>query len=163
VAAVSATAAIARYQGPVLLAHGDDDAIVPAEHLDRLAAAARAGRAADPDPAPVETQVVAGGQHSWLYEDEGYRRTMAAFLARSLGGPFDPVEAADLAAAAPARRLPEAEARFEAVEETAGGFRTLAQVALPGATRRRPDPVAADATDGAHTSDRSAATLDEPA
>ena len=45
---ISATTAIARYDGPVLLIHGADDTVVPAGHLDRLAAAARAARAGDP-------------------------------------------------------------------------------------------------------------------
>jgi pimeloyl-ACP methyl ester carboxylesterase len=140
VTAVSAAAAIASYAGPVLLAHGEEDEVVPMSHLDRLASAARAARADDPAAAPVETLVVDAGQHSWLYEDAGYRRAVAGFLARALGGPFDPQTAADLAAAIPAERIPEGEGRFAAVEQTPGGLRTLAQVALPGATRPpRPD------------------------
>ena len=138
---ISAAAAIARYAGPVLLAHGDGDQVVPLRHLERLAAAVRASRAGDPDAAPVETLVVEGGQHSWLYEDAGYRRAVAGFLAQALGGPFDPATAADLASEIPAERIPDGEAAFDAVNSTAGGLRTLAQVALPGATRRRPmDP-----------------------
>ena len=140
VTAVSATASIARYAGPVLLAHGEDDGVVPRSHFERLAAAARAGRAGDPNAAPVETLLVKGGQHSWLYEDAGYRRAVAGFLTRALGGPFDPATAADLAAATLAERIPEAEAGFGAVDELPGGLRTLAQVALPGATRP-PRPV----------------------
>ena len=132
---INATAAIARYRGPVLLAHGDGDAVVPRHHLDRLAAAARAARTTDIAPAPVETVVVAGGQHSWLYEDPGYRRDVATFLARALGGPFPPKEAGRVAEATPAERIPDGEARFGAVAQTPGGFRTLASVALPGATR----------------------------
>jgi pimeloyl-ACP methyl ester carboxylesterase len=140
VTAVSASAAIARYAGPVLLAHGEEDSVVPMSHLERLASAARAARADDPTAAPVETLIVDAGQHSWLYEDTGYRRTVASFLARALGGPFDPQTSADLAAAIPAERIPEGEGSFAAVEETPGGLRTLAQVALPGATRPpRPD------------------------
>ena len=135
VAEVSAVAAIARYDGPVLLAHGEDDTIVPLGHMGRLASAARAARADVPGAAPVETLVVESGQHSWLYEDPGYRRAVAGFLARSLGGPFDPATAADLAAATPAHRIPDGETPFAAVTETSGGLRTLAQVALPGATR----------------------------
>ena len=42
------------------------------------------------DPAPVELLVVETGGHSWSYEDEAYRRTVAAFLARELGGPLTP-------------------------------------------------------------------------
>lgn len=133
---VSAPAAIARYEGPVLLAHGSDDAIVPAGHVERLAAAAHATRDDEPDPVPVETVVIPGGQHSWLYEIPAYRRAVAAFLARALGGPYEPEEAAERAAAADARRIPDAETTFAGVEVTPGGFRTLASVALPGATRR---------------------------
>ena len=135
VADISATAAIVRYDGPVLLVHGDDDTVVPPSNMDRLAAAARAARSGEADAAPVETLLVPGGQHSWLYEDERYRRAVAGFLARSLHGPLDPAAAADLAAATPAPRLPDAETQFEAVTDTKGGLRTLAQVALPGATR----------------------------
>jgi alpha-beta hydrolase superfamily lysophospholipase len=139
--ATSASAAIARYKGPVLLAHGDEDSVVPADHMDRLAAAARKGRAADANAAPVETLLVAGGQHSWLYEDPGYRATVAGFLARSLEGSLAPALAASLAASTSADRIPEDEVAFAAVAETTGGFRTLAEVALRGATRApRYDP-----------------------
>lgn len=132
---ISATAAISRYRGPILLAHGDGDAVVPAGHMARLAAAARAARVGEVAPAPIETVVVSGGQHSWLYEDAGYRSAVAAFLARALGGPLDPDEAGRIAAATPAERIPDGEARFAAVADTPGGLRTLAQVALPGGTR----------------------------
>ena len=136
---VSAVSAIARYDGPVLLAHGDQDTVVPVSHLERLAAAGRAARVDEPDAGPIETLVVRDGQHSWLYEDEDYRRTVAAFLARSLGGPYEPEEAGELAARTEARRLPDAETRFAGTTVTPGGFRTLASVALPGATRRLPE------------------------
>lgn len=146
---VSATAAIARYRGPVLLAHGNLDQVVPFSHLRRLAAAARRARAGDPEAAPVETLVVDGGHHSWLYEDAGYRSTVARFLARTLGGPLPPDEAAAIAAATHVERLLDAEAQFAAVDATPGGFRGLARVALPGATTRLPEsstdvPVTAD-------------------
>ncbi len=135
VASISAAAAIARYHGPILLAHGDQDVVVPSSHLGRLAAAARAGRVGDADPAPIETIVVPGGHHSWLYEDPTYRATVARFLAESLGGPLSPEEAAAIAESTPAERIPDEETQFAAVAATPGGFRTLAQVALPGATR----------------------------
>jgi uncharacterized protein len=138
VAEVSASAAIARYRGPILLAHGSEDAVVPPAHMARLAAAARAGRAGAPGgmaDAAIETLLVDGGQHSWLYEFPGYRRTVAAFAARALGGPLTPEGAAEAAAAVPAERLPDAEQRFTPFEASPGGFRTLAQVALPGATK----------------------------
>jgi hypothetical protein len=48
---------------------------------------------------------------------------------------LDPEGAARLAATTQAERIPDGEARFAAVDATPGGFRTLAQVALPGATR----------------------------
>jgi fermentation-respiration switch protein FrsA (DUF1100 family) len=134
VAEISATRAIARYRGAVLLAHGDADQVVPFGHLARLAAAARSSRSGR-DAAPVETLVLPGGQHSWLYEDPTYRATVARFLATALGGPLSPDEAAAIAAATAADRIPDSEARFAAVAATPGGFRTLAQVALPGATR----------------------------
>ncbi len=142
---VSASDAIGRYRGPVLLAHGDLDTVVPPSHMERLAAAARAGRSPSPsdapgDPAPVETMVVPGGQHSWLYEFPAYRAAVASFVARAFAGPMEPSAAGELAAATQAERIPDAETRFAAVEDTPGGFRTLAQVAMPGATRPPPDP-----------------------
>ncbi|MBA2755982.1 MAG: alpha/beta fold hydrolase [Chloroflexi bacterium] len=132
---ISASVAIGRYRGPVLLVHGDDDGVVPVGHMDRLAQAARDGRADDVSPASVETLRVKGGRHSWLYEDPGYRRTVAHFLAGHLGGPLALEDAAMIAADTPVQRIPEAETEFTAVATTAGGFRTLAQVARPGATR----------------------------
>ena len=137
VADVSASAAIARYAGPILLAHGDQDAVVPIGHMTRLAAAVSKARAGDPEAATLETLVVVGGQHSWLYEDPGYRRVVARMLTRACGGPLDPDVAGEIAAATDVERIPDAETRFAATEETRGGLRTLAQVALPGATRRR--------------------------
>lgn len=134
---ISATSAIRRYVGPVLLAHGSDDAVVPVSHLGRIARAARSARAGPVDHSsePVETLIVDGGQHSWLYEDPGYRAAVARFLARHLGGPLDPDEAARLAEATPAQRVPDGEQPFTAVAATPGGFRSLAAVARPGATR----------------------------
>jgi pimeloyl-ACP methyl ester carboxylesterase len=151
VADVSATAAIARYRGPILLAHGNLDQVVPFGHLGRLAAAARRARVADPHAAPVETLVVDGGQHSWLYEDAAYRSAVARFLTVALGGPLTPDEAAAIAGARHTERIPDADQRFAAVEATPGGFRGLARVALPGATNRPPDATATVA-----------ATADEP-
>jgi len=136
---VSASAAIARYAGPVLLVHGDLDPVVPVSHLQRLAEAVRNARLGDPDAASVETMVIAGGEHSWLYEIADYRRAVARMLTVACGGPLDPDEAGRIAAATPARRIPDAETRFAAMEERYGGLRTLAQVALPGGTRRRVD------------------------
>ena len=132
--AIDATQAIARYAGPVLLAHGADDAVVPPSHMERLAKSARAARAGEDSPAPVETLLIEGGQHSWLYEDADYRRAVAAFLAAALGGPLTPEEAGQVAADTQADRIPDGEARFTAVADNPGGVRALARVALPGAT-----------------------------
>ena len=142
VTSVSATRAIGRYRGPVLLAHGELDTVVPLNHMARLAAAARGGRG--PGGAPVETLTVHDGGHSWLYEDPGYRRVVARFLAAALGGPLDPEAASEVAAATHAERIPDGEAPLTALEDTPGGFRTLVQVALPGATRT-PVPAPVDA------------------
>jgi dipeptidyl aminopeptidase/acylaminoacyl peptidase len=122
---VSATRAIARYEGPILLVHGTDDRVVPTSHLVRLAAAARAARGGRADRAPIETLVIEGGQHSWLYEYETYRATVARFLAVTLGGPLGPDEAAAVAASVRATRLPDGEAQFAALEGEPGGVRTL--------------------------------------
>jgi hypothetical protein len=108
--------------------------------MARLAAAALAGRQGDPGAAPVETLIVPGGQHSWLYEDRVYREVVARFLSTALGGPLDPDTAAERAAATPSQRIPDLEVQFAAMEETYGGLRTLAQVALPGATKRIREP-----------------------
>jgi pimeloyl-ACP methyl ester carboxylesterase len=91
----SASAAAARYHGPLLLIHGAQDHGVPVEHLDLIARAAEATRAGD-DP-EVETLVLLEFGHRWLYEDDGCRRRTASFFARSLGG-LDPKTAGGQAA-----------------------------------------------------------------
>jgi pimeloyl-ACP methyl ester carboxylesterase len=133
IGSISARDAVRAYRGPILIVHGERDEVIPVGHADRLErAAVRArsraaasgrrrsaaeGTAADATaaPGPVVRYIVPGGGHSWLYEDEGYRRTVAAFLARALGGPYPPEEAAELAAAVPAVRPPEPETRFSAL------------------------------------------------
>lgn len=134
VPAISATTAIAVYRGPILLIHGDEDQVVPVSHLERLAAAARTARP-ESDAAPIETLTIPGGQHSWLYEFPAYRASVARFLATALSGPMTPDEAATIAETTQADRNPDPEQRFAAVEQTPGGFRGLAEVARPGATR----------------------------
>lgn len=121
---IDATRALARYGGPVMLIHGDEDDVVPLGHLRRLAAIARrrAGRT-------VETMVVRGGRHSWLYEDPEYRRRVTRFLADALGGPLDPDEAGAVAAAVDARRLPDPETMLAAVAAEPGGLRSLLRLA----------------------------------
>jgi pimeloyl-ACP methyl ester carboxylesterase len=125
VRSVSAAASLESLDRPVLLIHGSEDDVVPPEHLGRLLARAeRAGR-------HVESLVVVDGRHSWLHEFELYRRTVAAFLARALGGPYTPTEAADRAAAVPALRIQQPEEEFTAVTAEPGGFRSLALLAVP--------------------------------
>jgi hypothetical protein len=142
---ISATAAVARYRGPLMLIHGDADDVVPVAHMARLAEAARRARAGDAEAGPVETLIVAGGQHSWLYEEAAYRAAMARFLTTAMGGPLEPDEAAAIAASTTAERVPAAEERLSAVDTVPGGFRSLVQVALPGATKRIDDEVLATA------------------
>jgi len=98
---ISSTAAIVRYRGPVLLIHGDQDAVVPVGHLGRLADAVRAARRNNPEAAPVETMVIPGGQHSWLYEWPEYWRAVSRMRTVACGGPLDPNEAGDIAARTP--------------------------------------------------------------
>jgi alpha-beta hydrolase superfamily lysophospholipase len=133
VGAISASNAITRYDGPILLLHGDTDDVVPIAHLRRLARIVRAVRAGRTAAAPVESLVIEGGRHSWLYEFPAYRRTVARFLAQSLGGPYVPDEAGDRAAAVQATRLPDGEIPFSAVTAEPGGIRSLA-----GLVTRRP-------------------------
>jgi dipeptidyl aminopeptidase/acylaminoacyl peptidase len=109
VRAISARDAIVRYRGPILIAHGRDDTVMPVEHAGRIVAAARAARDGSAHPAPVELLIVDNGGHSWSYENETYRRSVAAFLSRALGGPLSPAAAADAAAAVDARRLTDPE------------------------------------------------------
>ena len=122
---ISASEALRSIDRPMLLVHGAADGVVPVAHLGRLAAVAeRSGR-------DVETLVVDGGQHSWLYEFPEYRRSVAAFLARALGGPVTPERAAELAAAADARRLPDAPRPPTSVQREPGGLRSLLPLVLP--------------------------------
>lgn len=138
--AVSGRAAIARYRGPTLLAHGAQDQVVPINHLMRLATAAGDARRR-PGHGPLEVHVVPEGRHSWLHEDPEYRRTVARFLADALGGPLAPDEAGERAFAADAPRLPEPSEGFSAVKEAPGAVRTFGQFA--GAVPLRA-PVVAD-------------------
>jgi pimeloyl-ACP methyl ester carboxylesterase len=101
----SALVAAAKYRGPLLLVHGAQDHGVPVEHLELIGRAAVAHRtAAD---GPVETLVLPEFGHRWLYEDAGCRRKIAAFFARSLGGPMAPETAGKLAAACVVERPPD--------------------------------------------------------
>lgn len=120
---VSASRAIREVPVPVLLVHGTEDAVVPVGHVSRLTAIRRRAR---PDLV-TEALVVEGGHHSWLYEFAEFRRTVAAFLAEALGGPFPPGEAAGRAEAVDAARLPDPE-RISVLKEEPGGFRSLARI-----------------------------------
>ena len=127
-AEISATDALRRITAPVLLVHGTDDAVVPFAHLARLV---RIARGDGGQPRAVEELVIEGGQHSWLYEFPIYRRTVASFLARALGGPVSPDEAAARAEAVDARRLPDTVRPPTQIELEPGGFRSLARIATP--------------------------------
>jgi len=115
VAEVSASEAVRRYRGPILAIHGTEDRVVPVGHHARLVEAARSARTSDPDAAPVETLVIEGGHHSWLYEYPVYRAVVAGFLARAFGGSPTPDEAADIAAAIDVHRPVEPEHTFSAL------------------------------------------------
>ena len=112
--AASASAAIARYQGPVLLIHGALDEIVAAGDVHRLARAARRvpGR-------EVELMVMPDGRHRWLFEDPAYRGRIAAFLARHLAGAPDPELAAARAIATEVLRQADTNGALSALERPA--------------------------------------------
>ncbi len=122
IAGTSAARAVRAIAAPVLLVHGDDDHVVPAGHLARLASARRAS-----DPGTTQTLVVHEGHHSWLYEFAIFRSTVARFFAAALGGPLAPDVAARVAEATLAARLPEPE-RLATLDEEAGGVRSLLSV-----------------------------------
>jgi dipeptidyl aminopeptidase/acylaminoacyl peptidase len=128
---VSAARAAARYRGPLLLLHGELDAVVPLEHLRHLTAVARRARADAAGPsAAVRSVVVPAGDHSYLYELAAFRSLVASFLAESLGGPIEPAEAGRRASAVDARRLPEPEL-LTALDAGPVGLRALAAIVLP--------------------------------
>ena len=71
-------------------------------HPGRARRAASRGRGAPGDDRRQDREAASSwpdGGHTWLYEDEGYRREIASFLARELAGPLSPEAAADAAAA----------------------------------------------------------------
>ena len=99
----SATAAAAKYRGPLLLIHGAQDHGVPVSHLELIARAAVEGRGREDDP-PVDTLVLPDFGHRWLYEDAGCRSKTATFFAKALGGPISPAVAGERAAACVVQR-----------------------------------------------------------
>jgi alpha-beta hydrolase superfamily lysophospholipase len=118
--AISATGAVRQYRGPILAIHGTNDRVVPAAHLARLVEAARAARAGQLDPAPVEVLTIHEGDHSWLYEFPAYRMAVGRFLAAAFGGPLGPEAAAEVAASVDARRPSEPDHPFSALAGTPG-------------------------------------------
>ncbi len=129
--AISARHAIATYTGPALVAHGRDDEVMPVEHARRIARAAIAARKGEQAPSPVELLIVETGGHSWSYEDAAYRRSVAAFLARELGGPLTPEAAAAAAEAVEARRLPEPEESLVGDRAAAPGLAMVGRSSRP--------------------------------
>ena len=101
----SAMLAAAKYRGPLLLIHGEQDHGVPVEHVRLIEAAATETRG--PGDPPVEVVILPEFGHRWLYEDAGCRRKIAAFLAVSLGGPVPPEEAGERAADCVVERPPD--------------------------------------------------------
>ena len=135
VASISASNAVRAIRVPVMLVHGTEDGVVPVGDLARLVAARRETR---PD-AVTESLEVLGGRHSWLYEFPEYRAAIGRFLARELGGPLTPDEAARIAEAVPAVRLPDPE-RLVTLDEEPGGLRSLARIVRRNETAA-PTPV----------------------
>ena len=127
----------------------------PAGHLERLAAAARAAAADGPTAPRSRPLLVAGGQHSWLYEVADYRRAVARVAARGARWTAGPRRGRPRSRPPPPPSgSPTARPRFAAIEEIAGGARTLAQVALPGRDPRVARDDGADAGDGRRDSPR---------
>lgn len=130
---LSASRAVARYAGPLLLVHGALDTVVPPAHEARLENAARRGAArrvaaGEPAGGPIEAALIPEGHHSWLYEHEDYRRLVGRFLATALHGPLEPKYAADRAASVDAQRIPDPDESFAAVALKPGGRRTMAEL-----------------------------------
>jgi dipeptidyl aminopeptidase/acylaminoacyl peptidase len=126
---VSATRAARAYLGPLLLAQGTADDIVPHGHVLRLVRVARRSRAAARlaglATGPLRLVIVRGGSHSWLYEDRRHRGEIARFLADALGGPLSLDAAAAAAEAVDARRLPDPGTGFSALDDEPGGVKGL--------------------------------------
>jgi alpha-beta hydrolase superfamily lysophospholipase len=131
VGAVSATRAVRRYDGPLMLVHGSADDVVPPTSVLHLTRAARRSRGvarrAGAAVSPIRLLVIRGGHHSWLYEVPRYRAEVARFLATALDGPLEPDAAAFAARAVTALRLPDGITGFSAIEDEPGGLRSLAR------------------------------------
>lgn len=137
---ISASAALGRYTGPALAIHGTDDQIVPYGHLERLLAAGRSARAANPDAAPIESLSIPDGRHSWLYEFPSYRGAIGRFLATALGGPMSPDAAALVAEGIDARRPVEPDHGFSALAPVAPVETQASNGVSPGTGAAIPSP-----------------------
>lgn len=137
---ISASAALGRYTGPVLAIHGTDDQIVPYGHLERLLAAGRSARLANPDATPIESLSIPDGRHSWLYEFPAYRGAIGRFLATALGGPMSPDEAALVAEGIDARRPVEPDHGFSALAPVAPIETQASNGVSPGTGAAAPSP-----------------------
>ena len=133
VASISAARAVAAYRGPLLLLHGAEDTVVPPSHLERLARAARAARRGV-DEAPVETSIVEGGHHSWLYESPAYRATVAAVPGHAPRRPADARRGGR--AGGGGARDPASPTRCAALRRRGGAGR----IPVPRGDRRSPGP-----------------------
>jgi uncharacterized protein len=119
----SALVAAARYRGPLLLIHGEQDHGVPVAHVRLIEQAATSRRG--PGEPPVDVLILADFGHRWLYEAAECRRRTAAFFAAELGSPIAPEEAGELAAACVVERPSDPVVGFGAlpVPSTAPGRR----------------------------------------
>ncbi|MEO8207654.1 MAG: alpha/beta fold hydrolase [Chloroflexota bacterium] len=117
---ISASDAIRRYRGPVLVMHGTDDSVVPFAHFERLLSAGRDSRAGQAQAAVIESLIIRGGQHSWLYEFPAYRASVARFLSEALDGPLSADVAEAVAVAVDARRPVEPDHGFSALTSAEG-------------------------------------------
>jgi len=152
VASVSATKAVERFRGPMLLLHGDADRVVPVSHVGQLEARARRAREGDPGAGEVRSLVLHDGQHSWLHEFPQYRGAVGHFLATALGGPLPPEAAEAVARATDAPRLPQREHPFSAMDDEPGGVRTMVRaIRQAGGAGRPGDPAEHGSNDGAGT------------
>jgi pimeloyl-ACP methyl ester carboxylesterase len=143
VRSISATRAIERYAGPVLLIHGDADRVVPFSHLATLENAAQRARESEPGAPDVEVLAIPGGEHSWLYEFAAYRGAVARFLTEAFDGPLTLDAAEAIARATLATRLPQREHPFSSIKPEEGGLKTLAKaIRMAGSSRIEQHPAA---------------------
>ena len=130
---ISAARAIAQYEGPVLLAHGEFDTVVPPSHMERLAAAARAARADDPTRGPGRDAAGQGRSALVALRGSGLPRRHGRVPRAGLRWPAGSRRRRpQRAEATNAERIPDIESAFAAIQGTSGGLRTLASVAAPG-------------------------------